>query len=333
MNGPLRRRISPRGKLVLATLGVVMGVAGRQVYVETAPLFRQASVVTTAERVEMPTAVTPLPDPERLAKPHLEWAEAETERTIEESLAPLRTFFRDSKRRTEEFAGDVLGFRSKMKLVWDTLPLTEKTHPSFVRTRFEEKIFKAADLEQVVEQAVASFLQRMEGIEGEMLVRLRTDMADFPQAYSVERLGRESLKHSYEAAIENALKASGDDLSQATSQLVVSTVAGEVLTIVALRIGVSAGILGAGGASGTVTLGVGVVVGLIVDQIVSFVWDWYADPKGNLAAQLNSRLDDMMLVIVSGPDGQGGLQGELRKLAASRAKLRREALMKVLEVQ
>ena len=98
-------------------------------------------------------------------------------------------------------------------------------------------------------------------------------------------------------------------------------------------IGVSAGILGAGGASGTVTLGVGVVVGLIVDQVVSFVWDWYADPQGNLAATLNSKLDDMSLLVVTGPDGRGGIKAQLQKLAATRAKLRREAIMNVLKLQ
>lgn len=331
MTGQTPAKISSQGILILGTIGVVMAVAARQIYVESIPLLRSSTVAPEQQVVTELLDVRP--DPEKLARPHLEWAEAETTKAIDESLQPIRVFFRESKGRTADFADDVLGFRSKMKLVWDTLPMTEKVHPTFVRTRFEEKIFRPVDLEHVVEQAVAGFLQQLDGIEGEMLVRLRTDMSDFPQAYPLEQIDRDVLKKSYNEAINVALEASGEDLTQATSELIVSTVAGEVLTVVALRVGVSAGILGAGGASGTVTLGVGVVVGLIVDQIVSFVWDWYADPKGSLAADLNGRLDDMSLLIVSGTDGQGGLKAELRQLAESRAKLRREALLKILKVQ
>lgn len=330
MKGPAKTpAVSSQAKLLLAFLGVSIALSARQIYLQTRPLLSPASTSTA----KTSTPAEPRPDPAQLARPHLDWAAAESERAIEEALRPIRTFFRDSKKQTADYAADLLGFRSKMKLVWDTLPLTEKVHPTFVRTRFEEKIFKPADLEKIVEQTVFGYLQQVAGIEGEMLVRLRTDMADFPDSYPIVGLDRSVLKKSYEDALAVALEASGDDLTHTGSELLVSTVAGEVLTIVALRIGVSAGILGAGGATGTVTLGVGVVVGLIVDQVVSFVWDWYADPQGNLAATLNSKLDDMSLLIVSGPDGRGGIKAQLQKLAATRANLRREAILNVLKLQ
>lgn len=271
-------------------------------------------------------------DPEILARPHLTWADEEGEERIEESLQQVRRFFREAKKGTRPFAEEVLGFRSKMKLVWDGLPLTEKTHPKFVREKFDERIFSPEELEEVIEGAVTSYLAEVEGIEGEMLVRLRTDMADFPQSYEVERLDPTTLRKEYDHAIDEVLKASGEELTQATTELLVSTVAGEVLTIVALRVGVSAGILSAGGVSGTVTLGVGVLVGLIADQIVSYVWDWYADPKGDLAMTLNSRLDDLSLLITNGAEGKGGLKKELNEVARRRAAVRREAVMKVLGI-
>jgi hypothetical protein len=51
-----------------------------------------------------------------------------------------------------------------------------------------------------------------------------------------------------------------------------------------------AGSTSAGGAGET--LGISLVVGLAVDQIVSWVWDCWSNPKGSLAANMNAKLDE-----------------------------------------
>jgi hypothetical protein len=100
---------------------------------------------------------------------------------------------------------------------------------------------------------------------------------------------------------------------------------------VAVRLGVSAGILGTGAASGWATLGIGVVVGLIVDQIVSWVWDWWADPRGNLAAELDKKLDEINRLIVDGSADVQGLRDRLKQFARERAAARRIAVLSLLQ--
>jgi hypothetical protein len=112
---------------------------------------------------------------------------------------------------------------------------------------------------------------------------------------------------------------------------VVSLITGEVLTQVATRLGVSAGILGTGAASSWATFGIGLVVGIIVDQIVAWVWDWYADPTGTLAGQLGTRLDGVNRLIVDGSDDVQGLRSRLEAYAEQRAAMRETALLAILQ--
>ncbi len=91
--------------------------------------------------------------------------------------------------------------------------------------------------------------------------------------------------------------------------------------------------VGTGAASGWVTLGVGAVVGLIVDQIVSWVWDWYADPEGSLSKELDSKIDQINKLIVDGSNEVQGLRARLVNFAHDRAPLRSSATLLLLHQQ
>jgi hypothetical protein len=71
-------------------------------------------------------------------------------------------------------------------------------------------------------------------------------------------------------------------------------------------------------------------VGVVIDQFVSWVWDWYADPKGNLANKLNQTLDQMSEAAIEGSDGKPGLRKRLMELNSNRARLRRTATLEML---
>ena len=84
---------------------------------------------------------------------------------------------------------------------------------------------------------------------------------------------------------------------------------------VAVRLGISDGILGTGAASGVAMLGVGVVVGFLVDGAV----DWTMkkagyDPAGDIAREVSDTLTRMESLIIDGdPKAQGNVQ-KLRHL-------------------
>jgi hypothetical protein len=164
-----------------------------------------------------------------------------------------------------------------------------------------------------------------------MLVKVRADVADFSATYVIAELDETELRARYDDALSQAVAATGNGLRSDIATQLVSLIAGEVLTQVATKLGISAGILGTGAASSWATFGVGLVVGLIVDQIVSWVWDWYADPTGSLVLQLNTKLDRLNRLIVDGSDEGQGLRSRLKAYSKDRARVRKAAVLAVLQ--
>jgi hypothetical protein len=274
------------------------------------------------------------PSPEEIAKPHLSWADQECERIIEEHVKAIDTFFADSKKNTRGFAEEALSWGSKWRLVVDYIPFTSGgRHETFIRERFEEHVFKSKQLEEALKQVVSRYLKHAESIEGQMLVRIRADVADFPTAYLIAQINESKLRQTYDEAITNAIEATGAGLQTDLATEVVSTITTGLLRQIAIRLGLSTGVLGTGAAASWGTLGVSILVSLIVDYAVSWVWDWYADPKGNLAAELDRKLDEINRLMVDGSDDVQGLRTRLHDFAKERATLRRQAVLTLLQPQ
>lgn len=280
-----------------------------------------------------PEAKRPRP-PEEVAKPHLSKAEQECERVIEEHIKTLDVFFADSKKNTRSFAEYALGWESKGRLVLDALPFFRKDrHEKFIKGKFEEYLFKPEQLDDAVKQVVNSYITHVKNIESKMLVDLRTDTSDFPAAYMLNQLDNKRLQEIYDSALAKAANATGNRLQEEIIQEFVSTVTAALLTQVAVRLAVSAGILGAGGLGGGYTLGASVIVALIV----SYAWDWYSDPEGKLVTEIDKKLDEINRLIVDGVkgvkgvDGVKGLRDRLGEFARERAATRQKAVIILLQ--
>jgi len=269
--------------------------------------------------------------PEDVATPHLAKAEQESERAIEDQTLALNGFFAEAKQHTHGFAADALGWGSKRRWIQDALPFTRNDrHKEFLKGKFEEAVFKPEQLEEAVKQVVKGYLTRVRSIESRMLVELRVDAGDLPASLLLQ-LDDRQLQASYDSALAKAIEESGAKVQEDVAAGIASMVAGEVLRQVALRLGVRAWSLGAGAAAGTVTLGVSLVVAVIMDQIVSFVWDWYADPKGNLAVEINQKLDEMNRLLVNGSTDVQGLRERLRESARAQAGIRKAIVLRLLQ--
>jgi hypothetical protein len=120
------------------------------------------------------------------------------------------------------------------------------------------------------------------------------------------------------------------ELQAAVGREIASFILGEIAAHVGVKLGVSAGILGTGAGSGWATFGVGLVAGLVVDQVVTAAYDAYADPKGELTRQVVSQLDAMERLILDGSDGAPGLKSRLMQFAEERSALRETAVMQLL---
>ncbi|MBW3538824.1 MAG: hypothetical protein KY476_01000 [Planctomycetes bacterium] len=271
------------------------------------------------------------PPAEELAKPHLDWARKESERIIDDHLLGVDAFFAHSKKNTRAFAKEVLSWSSKWQLIVDQLPFGGGNgHQRFIYRKFEQ-YFKLSQLDRTVERAIKGYLQSVRSVEGKMLVELRADAADFPTAFVLADIDNRKVQSVYDAVISRAIDASGTDLRADIATGLASVIAGELVAQVAVRLGVSAGILGTGAASGWATLGVGAIVGLIVDQLVSWIWDRCADPTGNLARDVDKKLNELHRLIVDGSDDVHGLRSRLQEFARERASRRHQAVLSLLE--
>ncbi|MGC4004712.1 MAG: hypothetical protein QM811_16980 [Pirellulales bacterium] len=141
------------------------------------------------------------------------------------------------------------------------------------------------------------------------------------------------MRAEYEASIARVIADGRRDLVRSAAGEAVSLIAGEVLAQVAVRLGVSAGILGTGAAASPYTLGIGIVVGIIVDQIVGYVWDWAADPRGELSAELNKWFDLIRGGLLEGDAEQPGLRVGFYKYSQERAAARKAAVFEMLKAR
>src|SRR4051812_2748414 len=145
--------------------------------------FRRGAVALT----QLSTHVIP-PSPGDLrrqaqerAGTHLDRADAECRRTLDEQLRDLDEFFVAAHRRVPRFAEQALGWGSTWRLVQDQLPGAQgNQHPAFVRRAFHETLFSPEQLEGRARQAVEGYLESVRDIEGVLLVQLRQDLAELP---------------------------------------------------------------------------------------------------------------------------------------------------------
>ena len=271
------------------------------------------------------------PTPEAIAQPHLELASERITSATRNHFESLNSVFGRSRSQSSAFARSALGWGSKWRIIADATPFTRgDRHREYLKEQFELQVLKGQDLTKAIEQSVAEFLADIRSIESRMLVDLRVDVEDLSNSYGLGMMNADEIQSHFDAAIVNAMQISGYDLRTNVSSQLVSIIVGEVLTQVAVRLGVSAGILGTGAASGWATLGIGVLVGLVIDQMVSAIWSQFSDPTKNLEDELNYQLKVMQRVICYGDEKTKGLEQHFEEIAKSRAELRRIAVLQLL---
>ena len=305
--------------LALGFVGVILGVFFRQ------PLFE---IFYPKPPAPPPTFFHLPPSPAVLAKPHLSYADKDCERIIEEHIKAIDAFFLDVKKNSSKFADEALGYGSKFRLMLDYLPYTKGgRHEAFIKRKFEEYIFSPNQIEVVIKQVVSSYFKEVDSIENEMLVNIQADAANYPGSYKDFKLDESMLRVAFEDALKQVQTNTKIGLDLKLASELGSIIVAEIAVNVIRKLATSSGILGAGGLGVPATFGLSVIAGLIVDQIVSYVWDWFADPKGNLTNIVNTKLDEINRKMVD------ELRIKLKELAMSRAEQRQSAVLLLLQPQ
>ena len=296
---------------LMGLLGLVFVVLCiRQTLDDLAPYFQTPITLTPPAQQLSP----------KLLRTRLKAADAASQESIDQHLDALDQFFSEARRGTEPFAEVALGLSSKLRLVADALPYSKHgQHERFLREQFQRHIFSEHELEQALHEIVQSYLRSLQSIDNQLLVELRADVADLSSVN-----GQPLPELSFELPISQTLTHTWQSLPGDVSREVLSLLTAAVLTRVAARLGVSAGILGTGAASSVATVGVGFLAAVVVDHFVTRIWNHFADPKGKLSRELEHSLE------LSCKELRTALSAELTSLAKQRAQLRQTTLNALL---
>jgi len=257
------------------------------------------------------------------ARPHIEKADADSLAVIDPSLQSLQTFFDEAKDQAGAFADDVLGWYSKYKLI-------RGQHEEFLAETFREHFFGPDELKQAMTNAVQAYVADLEAIDNRMLVDIRMDIADLPAGASIQAMQVPDLQDRYRSLCSRIAGITGADTAVDVGRAAADMIVGSVVAMMAARMGTSAVVLGGGAASGWWTFGIGLVVGVIVDQIIGAVWNWAYDPHGKLVAMMQAKIDEVRGLVLDGEGGEPGMREALRRYADKRAIVRREAVIQLL---
>lgn len=292
----------------LACGGTAIGAAGAAA---VRSLLRSRETVATAREASS------------RARPHIEKADTDSLTHVDDSLLALEGFFSEAKEHAKTFADDVLGWYSKYKLI-------RGQHEQFLAETFRKHFFGPDELKQAMTNAVEAYVAELEAIDNRMLVDIRMDVAELPAAASLSSMPVPDLQARYREVCGRIGGVTGADLTVDAGRAVADLIVGSVVTMIAARMGTTAVVVGAGAASSWWTFGIGLVIGVIVDQIIATVWDWTYDPRGKLVAMMREKIDDVRKLVLEGDGGKPGLRAEIRRYAEKRATLRREAVMTLL---
>lgn len=281
-----------------------------------------------------PAPATPPPIDEAPARAHawsrseplLADAERQAAVALDKQLGTIAAFLAERKPGTRAFAERMLSLRGKWELVKAQVATdSDQEYARFLDESFAELVFRADDLRQVVETAIRGYLAELEGIEANLLVRLRADLSEdelplqavIPALRSDEALSR----HYCELAGRLTRDLHTDLAFVAGRELVVweaTTVATELTmkagAAVAARLGVSAGIIAVGAASTWTTLGVGLVVAIVVDAVINQIIKAAGyDAEERVAERVGQTLDDLGRTIT---EGDAEVRASLARLKA-----------------
>ena len=301
--------------------------------------FFWANIDQRASRTSVPTSLDSKNDSNSSAnhlalreriEAHLAQTEAQIQLLGNQSYPAIEVLFSKAFDNVPSYSKSILGWRSKWNLVLDKLPGNDKDrHERYLKEQFEQQIFTPVQLESAVRQAVRERLIQVRDIENQMLIRIRADIEGLPELAQLDALGADQFENRFQQAIAQASEVVSEDLSSNIESQLVSLVAGEVMAQVAIRMGVSAGILSTGASSGWATFGVGLVAGVVIDQLVTRIWDWWSEPEVELSFQISKQLSLVHDLICRGDSSSTGLDGRFRQWTNERDQIRRDAIMRI----
>jgi hypothetical protein len=280
----------------------------------------------------------------RAVRNRLSEADTKSKAAIDQRIKPLTQLFAKGRKGAPAFAKESLSWSGKWALVKGLV--AKDTHREFLAEAFARHVISPDELRGAIEGVCRAYADDLEGFESEMLVLLRADLADPDrpaEELSLHLRSNEGFKVEYRKLSERLIGETRSDLAVSVGREVVVLVAAEAGSRAALQaaraaateMGAHAGILGAGASSTVATLGIGLVIGFIIDALLDELFKMAGyDAEAKIAEEVIESIDRLEASLVRDPgvwrhlgiSKKGALRVELEKLHESRSKLRRDAV-------
>lgn len=258
---------------------------------------------------------------------HMDWADREIAKSGRAQLQRVHSYILNSKRGTRRFADMALSFKSKWLRVVDYVPFTRGDRSrNFLAAKFQETVMNTGRIQCVIRKSTMEYVRTIEAIENEMMVRIERDVADLPRSAFPGFSDGETLKLAFDRNLGFSMAHLLGDVRKEVAIFVAS----DVVALIVRRLMTSSAILGGGAAGASFTMGVSLAAAVIADLVVGWAWDRIADPRGKLARELDSRIDELASRVVSGFGLQPGLRDSFNEVARQRIRVRRQVLRDML---
>jgi hypothetical protein len=261
-------------------------------------------------------------------QPHLDLLDRQASESRDRRLAALRAFFREREKGAGGFAEEALSWGGKWALIQQTMHIGQAdAHHKQLSAAFGRHVFTGADLQAEMKRAVRGHLSDLEGAENDMLVLIRADLADGdlgrgrkPASLDSDIAFRDECRRLEAALLPTLSRELGVTAGREAASFVAMDVATQVILrvteAVAAELGISAGILGTGAASSVETLGVGLVVGVVVDALLGRLMRAFGhDPEKEVTRQAVSLVERLADLMIDGDPGVRQTHDSLVKTA------------------
>jgi len=283
----------------------------------------------------------------RIVRHHLSGADTKSEAAIHARLKPLSDLFAKGRKGAKAFAAEALSWDGKWEFVKGMVS-GDEFHGRYMAESFARHVFSPDELRLAMESMVKNYLDDIDGLEGEMLVSLRVDLADpdrpaelVPvQLRNDEEFRKEYLKLS--ALVMGEVRADvGVTVGREVGMLIASEVATQAalqaMKAAAAELGVNAGILGTGAATSVVTLGVGMIIAIILDYLLDEIFKIAGyDPAAKIEDLVCESMNKLEASLsrdagTYSSDKKGALRLRMEEIHEARSKLRREAVERLVK--
>jgi hypothetical protein len=284
---------------------------------------------------------------QRAARHRLSEADDKSMAALDQRLRPVAELFGKGRKGSKAFADEALSWGGKWALVKGTLGIGGgNAHREFLAEVFARRVFSEQELRDAMEGSVNAYLIDLDGVESEMLVRLRADLADLDhsgQGLPSYLRSDEAFRREYRQLADQVLQTMKTDLGVTMGREVTLLVASEVVTQAALQgartaaaeMGIEAGVLGAGATSTVATIGIGLVIAVILDYVLDAVFKVAGyDPAAKIAGQVNTSLDKTEAALTSKSGWfakSGSLRQQMEKLHEARSTVRQQTVALILK--